>query len=172
MARWPKEEERFWSRVERTPTCWLWRGALRRGYGNFSAGGEVMAVHRYGSGRTVRFQTGSRLTTSAGSGTVCGRPTCGSWTSARTCWPASRRQPRTPARRTARRGTNTRGVGMVGWVGSASARPAGRRMRGGATRPPNPAHPEFPVGRICKYIPSPHRPEAQDVALSRTQHVD
>jgi hypothetical protein len=47
MARWPKEEERFWSRVERTPTCWLWRGALRRGYGNFSAGGEVMAVHRY-----------------------------------------------------------------------------------------------------------------------------
>ena len=34
----PPANERFWAKVEKTETCWLWQGALGRGgYGNFSA---------------------------------------------------------------------------------------------------------------------------------------
>ena len=31
----PAEQARFWSKVERTDTCWLWRGQLKKGYGFF-----------------------------------------------------------------------------------------------------------------------------------------
>ena len=34
------EQERFWSYVNKTNTCWLWKGALIRGYGNFRRGKE------------------------------------------------------------------------------------------------------------------------------------
>lgn len=41
--------ERFWERVERTDTCWLWTGAKgARGYGNFKPiGRRTVVVHRY-----------------------------------------------------------------------------------------------------------------------------
>lgn len=41
-------ESRFWARVERTPTCWLWRGAVSKaGYGSLSVGGRNVRVHRF-----------------------------------------------------------------------------------------------------------------------------
>ncbi|MCC6314201.1 MAG: HNH endonuclease [Thermomicrobiales bacterium] len=41
----PEEQDRFWSRVEITPGCWLWTGAINEdGYGHF----------RYGGIRTMR----------------------------------------------------------------------------------------------------------------------
>ena len=43
------EEERFWTHVQRTPTCWLWTGALfHNGYGIFTRAGRVnVRAHRY-----------------------------------------------------------------------------------------------------------------------------
>ncbi len=41
-------EERFWSRVERSETCWIWRGATAtNGYGRFVAGNVHHPVHRF-----------------------------------------------------------------------------------------------------------------------------
>lgn len=39
---------RFWAKVERTPTCWLWTGANdgRHGYGHVWFGGRYQAAHR------------------------------------------------------------------------------------------------------------------------------
>lgn len=39
--------ERFWEKVEKTPTCWLWKGAKRhRGYGDAWWNGRHFAAHR------------------------------------------------------------------------------------------------------------------------------
>jgi hypothetical protein len=39
--------ERFWARVDKTDTCWLWTGSLNNcGYGNIKAGGRMTSVHR------------------------------------------------------------------------------------------------------------------------------
>ncbi len=42
--------DRFWSKVEKTETCWLWEGTTNgRGYGALSAGGRgspLLYVHR------------------------------------------------------------------------------------------------------------------------------
>lgn len=39
---------RFWSRVERTQTCWLWNGTkVGAGYGVFSVGGSYQMAHRF-----------------------------------------------------------------------------------------------------------------------------
>lgn len=38
---------RFWSKVEKTDTCWLWRGnRLRAGYGRFWLGERTLMAHR------------------------------------------------------------------------------------------------------------------------------
>ena len=38
---------RFWTKVEKTPTCWLWQGAKdSRGYGSFYFNGSVKSTHR------------------------------------------------------------------------------------------------------------------------------
>jgi hypothetical protein len=40
-------EKRFWERVEKTETCWLWRGALTRGgYGTITHHGHPHRAHR------------------------------------------------------------------------------------------------------------------------------
>lgn len=41
--------ERFWRRVEKTPACWLWMGAVQsRGYGSFGiARGKTVLAHRF-----------------------------------------------------------------------------------------------------------------------------
>lgn len=39
---------RFWARVEKTETCWLWLGASSlNGYGRFSIAGRMFGAHRY-----------------------------------------------------------------------------------------------------------------------------
>lgn len=39
--------ERFWERIERTDSCWLWRGSITgSGYGSFRLGGRAQAAHR------------------------------------------------------------------------------------------------------------------------------
>lgn len=44
---WPKAEARFWSKVDRTETCWLWTGTvLAKGYGQFSLRGRLLRAHR------------------------------------------------------------------------------------------------------------------------------
>lgn len=43
----PTLQDRFWSRVEKTDTCWLWAGALSStGYGQIREGGRIHYVHR------------------------------------------------------------------------------------------------------------------------------
>jgi len=43
--------EKFWARVEKTETCWLWTGRLNKpgdlGYGSLVVGGKVVYVHRF-----------------------------------------------------------------------------------------------------------------------------
>ncbi len=41
--------ERLWARVDKqgdTDTCWLWKGSLKRGYGNIRNGAKIVATHR------------------------------------------------------------------------------------------------------------------------------
>ncbi len=41
-------EERFWDKVERTETCWFWRGACNeKGYGYFHWDGHWRKAHRF-----------------------------------------------------------------------------------------------------------------------------
>jgi hypothetical protein len=48
-------EERFWSKVEKSDGCWLWRGAIgKRGYGTFSIGGRTYRAHRIAYEMTYR----------------------------------------------------------------------------------------------------------------------
>lgn len=56
----PTEETRFWSKVERTESCWLWTaGQDGKGYGQFHRGfplRTVIRAHRYAflmSGKTI-----------------------------------------------------------------------------------------------------------------------
>lgn len=43
IERW----ERFWSKVEKTPTCWLWTGSTNSGgYGSMSFYGHICGAHR------------------------------------------------------------------------------------------------------------------------------
>lgn len=37
---------RFWSKVNKTETCWLWVASRNDGYGQFWAGGTMHAAHR------------------------------------------------------------------------------------------------------------------------------
>lgn len=39
--------ERFWSKVDTTGDCWLWRGSRNtKGYGSFRVGNKTLTVHR------------------------------------------------------------------------------------------------------------------------------
>ena len=41
-------EERFFQKVNKTSSCWLWEGALTsRGYGSFGVNGKTISSHRY-----------------------------------------------------------------------------------------------------------------------------
>lgn len=44
---WSDPEEIFWSNIEKTETCWLWRNGNSDGYGHFSANGEQYIAHRF-----------------------------------------------------------------------------------------------------------------------------
>jgi len=45
----PSVDERFWAKVEKTPTCWVWRGSTTWGYGYFNLGPNNRRVraHRF-----------------------------------------------------------------------------------------------------------------------------
>lgn len=40
-------EQRFWSKVVRTDTCWHWTGFTRFGYGRFGLERRIVMAHRY-----------------------------------------------------------------------------------------------------------------------------
>ncbi len=42
----PSEEARFWVKVNKTETCWLWTAAKIKGYGAFEFGGKLRLAHR------------------------------------------------------------------------------------------------------------------------------
>lgn len=39
-------EERFWSKVDKTDTCWLWTASKSQGYGQFWDGKKMQYAHR------------------------------------------------------------------------------------------------------------------------------
>lgn len=42
------DEERFWQKVLKTNSCWLWTASLSRtGHGNFSTNGQIGRAHRF-----------------------------------------------------------------------------------------------------------------------------
>lgn len=44
---WPPLEKRFWARVRKTPTCWVWAGTrTRQGYGRLMVNGVFHGAHR------------------------------------------------------------------------------------------------------------------------------
>lgn len=44
----PSQAERFWPRVNKTETCWLWTGFTNdSGYGAFSSDGKAVRAHRW-----------------------------------------------------------------------------------------------------------------------------
>jgi hypothetical protein len=48
------DKERFWPKVNKTDTCWLWQGALyRSGYGAFRYDGQMRVAHRFAYQVTV-----------------------------------------------------------------------------------------------------------------------
>lgn len=38
---------RVWAKVEKTPTCWLWMGAVTDGYGSLRFAGRQFRAHRF-----------------------------------------------------------------------------------------------------------------------------
>jgi len=47
LLRLPEIQKRFWNKVEKTPTCWLWRGARNHdGYGRFSLARRLVIAAR------------------------------------------------------------------------------------------------------------------------------
>jgi hypothetical protein len=43
----PTAQERFWSKVKKTNTCWNWIGAKSNGYGRFREKNKSLAAHRF-----------------------------------------------------------------------------------------------------------------------------
>lgn len=39
--------KRFWDKVEKTQTCWLWKAAKRNGYGAIKYKGKIYGAHRF-----------------------------------------------------------------------------------------------------------------------------
>lgn len=40
-------ELRFWSKVDKTESCWVWVAGKRRGYGHFFLNGNSISAHRF-----------------------------------------------------------------------------------------------------------------------------
>ena len=48
-----KQKQRFWSMVDKTGNCWLWKGyKFSTGYGGFMLNGKMRRVHRIAYGLT------------------------------------------------------------------------------------------------------------------------
>jgi hypothetical protein len=47
-SRWEPTDQRFWRRVNKTETCWLWKGYRNEyGYGRFAFGNKTLYAHRF-----------------------------------------------------------------------------------------------------------------------------
>ena len=42
----PLDVQRFWAKVEKTETCWLWTAYTQNGYGRFWVGNKMRKAHR------------------------------------------------------------------------------------------------------------------------------
>ena len=40
-------ESRFWTKVEKTDRCWIWKAAIVRGYGYFRVKDKLIRAHRF-----------------------------------------------------------------------------------------------------------------------------
>lgn len=41
-------EQRFWNKVQKTETCWVWKGHLdSKGYGDIRVNGKIIRAHRF-----------------------------------------------------------------------------------------------------------------------------
>lgn len=48
MAKYASYEDRFLEKTQKTPTCWIWSGALNsRGYGSMVYNGKSVSAHRF-----------------------------------------------------------------------------------------------------------------------------
>lgn len=47
-------EERFWSKVNKTDTCWLWTASIDNGYGSFWDGKTTIHAHQYLRGKAPK----------------------------------------------------------------------------------------------------------------------
>ena len=54
----PTPEQRFWVKVEKTESCWLWTAGQIKGYGEFRHNGTVVYAHRYAYEQTGRPDSG------------------------------------------------------------------------------------------------------------------
>lgn len=45
--KYPTDEARFWSKVQKLDPCWWWTDSLVYGYGNFCVDGDRTPAHRY-----------------------------------------------------------------------------------------------------------------------------
>ena len=43
----PKDIQRFWSKVEKQGSCWIWKALLKEGYGRFNFKGKPISAHRF-----------------------------------------------------------------------------------------------------------------------------
>ena len=46
LAKGPTTEQRFFAKVRKTDTCWIWTGSVWHGYGNFFFNRKVCQAHR------------------------------------------------------------------------------------------------------------------------------
>lgn len=46
-------EERFWAKVNKTETCWLWTASRKGSYGGFKIEGKTVYAHRFAYERIV-----------------------------------------------------------------------------------------------------------------------
>jgi hypothetical protein len=44
--KWATDSERFWEKVDKSGSCWLWTGAKLTGYGSFRLNGGAWLAHR------------------------------------------------------------------------------------------------------------------------------
>lgn len=44
---WGTPIERFWNKIEKTDTCWIWKGTIASGYGILSVNRKNFSAHRY-----------------------------------------------------------------------------------------------------------------------------
>lgn len=42
-----KDLNRFWNKVQKTDTCWIWTATTRNGYGMFRLNGTIVSAHRF-----------------------------------------------------------------------------------------------------------------------------